>query len=206
MEGKKRGRSKNSKNKGNGFEREMCRKLSLWWSNGERDDLLWRSSNSGGRATMRSKKKKTTTGHYGDIAACDPCIQPLLDLCVIETKKGYDHATIGCLVDRPRKINQQTFEGWIQQCLEAMDNADSFAWMLIVKRDRREAMVYMPSYLWTHLLEYGEAEANWIPQVMFHGKIKIDKHFRKINIIGTHLDLWLKNVTPEHILKAKKEI
>lgn len=197
---------KNGKNKGNTFERLICTQLSLWWSKGIRDDIFWRTSNSGGRATIRSQRNKTTKSHYGDICAVDPIGQPLLDLAVIEAKRGYKEATIGCLVDRPRKINQQTFEGWIQQCIEAMDNAESFAWLLIVKRDRREAMVYMPSYLWTHLLEYGDTEANWIPQVMFHGKIKIGKHFRKINIIGTHLDIWLKNITPEHILKAKKEI
>lgn len=194
------------KNKGNSFERELCTKLSLWWSGGENDAIYWRTASSGGRATQRAKKNKKTNAHYGDICATDPIGQPLLDLAVIEAKRGYKEATIGCLVDRPRKINQQTFEGWIQQCMEAMDNAESFAWLLIVKRDRREAMIYMPSYLWSHLLEYGDADANWIPQVMFHGKIKIGKRFHTVNIIGTHLDIWLKNITPAHILKAKKEI
>lgn len=194
------------KHKGSDFERELCTKLSLWWSGGEREDIFWRSSNSGGRATIRTRKKKTTSNHYGDICTIDPIGQPLLDLAVIEAKRGYQDSTIGCLVDRPRKINQQTFEGWIQQCMEAMENAESFAWILVVKRNRREAMIYMPSYLWTHLLEYGDADANWIPQVIFHGKIKIGKRFHTVNMIGTHLDIWLKNITPAHILKAKKEI
>jgi hypothetical protein len=36
-------RKKPSK-KGGKFERDMSRKLSLWWSYGNNDDLIWRSS------------------------------------------------------------------------------------------------------------------------------------------------------------------
>ena len=41
------------KAKGSSFERAVCKRLSLWLSNGERDNLLWRSAMSGGRATIQ---------------------------------------------------------------------------------------------------------------------------------------------------------
>ena len=47
------------KRKGNNYEREMSRRLSLWLSENERDDLIWRTHNSGGRFTTRMKKNNS---------------------------------------------------------------------------------------------------------------------------------------------------
>ena len=41
--------------KGGAWEREFSKYLSLWITEGERDDVFWRSSQSGGRATQRAK-------------------------------------------------------------------------------------------------------------------------------------------------------
>ena len=79
--------------KGPPFEREVCHALSLWWTKGERDDVLWRSQNSGARATSRSKVGKTTAGQYGDIAATDPTAAPVTALAVWECKVGYSTTT-----------------------------------------------------------------------------------------------------------------
>lgn len=57
----------NSKSKGNRFEREISKRLSLWFSNGESDDLFWRTASSGGRFTQRFKKGKNTVNQAGDI-------------------------------------------------------------------------------------------------------------------------------------------
>jgi hypothetical protein len=78
-----------SKSKGGNFERETAVALSLWWTQGERDDIFWRTQNSGGRSTMRSKQRKETEGQYGDIAATDPSGKLLLDNWCIECKTGY---------------------------------------------------------------------------------------------------------------------
>ncbi|MBM3120244.1 MAG: hypothetical protein FJ006_12010, partial [Chloroflexi bacterium] len=58
--------------KGASFERDISRQLSLWWTHGERDDVFWRSSMSGGRATVRAKKGQKTAYQNGDITATDP--------------------------------------------------------------------------------------------------------------------------------------
>ena len=73
--------------KGSAFEREIAKLLSLWWSDCERDDIFWRTQTSGARATSRKRRGQDTFGQYGDIQACDPVGQPLLDCCIIEIKR-----------------------------------------------------------------------------------------------------------------------
>lgn len=59
----------NSKQKGASFERDVCRRLSLWLSRGLRDDLLWRSAMSGGRATVQLKLGTKNLTQSGDVSA-----------------------------------------------------------------------------------------------------------------------------------------
>lgn len=129
--------------KGSSYEREVCKLLSKWWTNGERDDVFWRSSNSGGRATMRGKSGKRTAGSYGDIAATDPIGKPLLDLFTIELKRGYNRSTIGDLIDRGRQAPSGV-ELFLDQAMTAAEHAGSKTWMLIHRRDMRQALVYLP--------------------------------------------------------------
>jgi len=75
--------------KGSNFERDLCKLLSLWWSEGKRDDLLWRTAGSGARATTRRKKGKQTTNATGDIMSTDPSTKPLLKVCCFELKRGF---------------------------------------------------------------------------------------------------------------------
>ena len=57
------------KQKGSGFERTICHELSMWISHGKHDDLFWRSSMSGGRATVMFKKGGQNRTQNGDITA-----------------------------------------------------------------------------------------------------------------------------------------
>lgn len=79
--------------KGSGFERELAKQLSLWWSHGDRDDLIWRTSQSGGRATQRAKRAVRTKYGYGDLTFTDPAAKPLFDLLVISAKRGYTNTS-----------------------------------------------------------------------------------------------------------------
>jgi len=83
-------KSGGGKQKGSAFEREMCKKLSLWISDGKSDDLFWRSAMSGGRATVRRKKGRTTASGHGDITAVTPYGNILTDHFVIECKHYKD--------------------------------------------------------------------------------------------------------------------
>ena len=143
------GRSK----KGSAFERVVSKQLSLWWTHGERDDVFWRTSGSGARAKTRSKTGEKTFGQYGDVQATDPIGQPLIDWVTIEIKKGYSKNTFQDLVDAMPK-QKPVFGQFIDQARTDHKNAESEWWLLISKRDQREALVTMPLILWRFLKEY----------------------------------------------------
>lgn len=80
--------------KGDDFERDVSRMLSLWWTEGKRDDIFWRTSASGGRATARAEYAgRQTKYEHGDVTFTDPVGKPLLDLAVIEAKRGYTNTS-----------------------------------------------------------------------------------------------------------------
>ena len=85
-EPKKPRRAGSGKSKGSSFERTICGKLSLWLSRGLRDDLLWRSAMSGGRATVRHKRGLVVRSQHGDISAIQPEGDPLTRRFFIECK------------------------------------------------------------------------------------------------------------------------
>jgi hypothetical protein len=75
-----------SSRKGGKFERQICKDLSLWLTKGQRSDLLWRTSLSGGRATIQHRKGLVNIAQLGDIGAIDPEGCRLTDRFVVETK------------------------------------------------------------------------------------------------------------------------
>lgn len=72
--------------KGGAFEREICKRLSLFMSGKGEDDLFWRSSMSGGRATVKEKTGGRAKNQVGDISAISPAGHPLTDKFLIECK------------------------------------------------------------------------------------------------------------------------
>lgn len=137
-----------SKNKGSKFERLICKELSLWWTNGRREDVFTRTDSSGGRATQRSKKKKKTFGQYGDIQAADPIGQPLIDVCPIECKDGYASASIADLLDKEPRHNP-IYKQFIEQAIESTieSNENSKYWMIIARRRGRQVLIYVSNKL-----------------------------------------------------------
>lgn len=129
--------------KGQAFEREICSRLSRWWTDGRRDDVFWRSAGSGARATSRGRRGKQTANQHGDVAAVDPCGAVLTDLFVIELKRGYNSSTVHDLLDRREGAAEQTYERWIKHAMEDVRAAGAAGWLLIVRRDRHEAMIWM---------------------------------------------------------------
>ena len=75
----------NGKQKGSGFERECCKELSLWITDGKMEDCLWRSAMSGGRATV-ARRKGQMVRQSGDICAVSPEGHILTDKWFIECK------------------------------------------------------------------------------------------------------------------------
>ena len=140
------------KRKGSKFEREICGALSLWWSKQAHDDYFWRTASSGGRSTARSKKGKTTANSCGDICATDPEGAPFLKVFAIEVKSGYNKFSIQDILDAPPKAAKQVYEEWIEQAKESSRQSGSLSWLVIFRRDRREALAMLPSSVFYRLL------------------------------------------------------
>jgi len=142
--------------KGSAFEREICKILGLWWTGGKRDDVFWRTSNSGGRAKTRIKQGRETFAQYGDIQATDPIGQPLLDLTTIELKRGYGRTSVAEMLDAPSNAAKCLWQQWLEQAITDHTNAKTPFWTLITKRDRRQAVLFIPVELYSVLHWVGE--------------------------------------------------
>ena len=75
--------------KGSEFERQIAKKMSLWWSNNKRDDIFYRTHASGARHTSRMKKKIKTENSAGDLMYIDEMGKPFIDNVLVEIKRGY---------------------------------------------------------------------------------------------------------------------
>jgi hypothetical protein len=133
----------------------MCRQLSLWWTKGQRDDLYWRTAGSGAMAKTRSKTHLKTYGQYGDIQATDPQGEPLLKLMSLELKRGYNKANLFDLIDNPAGSRVNTIEEFLNQAITDAKNSKAFFWSLIYKRDRKEALIFVPKELFMYFQTVG---------------------------------------------------
>lgn len=179
--------------KGAPFEREVAMALSKWWTHGERDDVFWRSSQSGGRATSRKKSGKSTFGQYGDIAATDPIGQPLLNFITFELKNGYEDAEPWRMMDRPltrKSAKGCLIEQFVEQARRSSNDAGTPHWMVVVKRDRRDTICYVDGDLFPILAQPLRED-----KVRFdYALINVDsKYFgERLRLFGFHLETFLK--------------
>lgn len=116
------------KAKGTAFERQVCKELSLWVSHGKNQDLFWRSSISGGRATVALRKGRDIKA-AGDICAVDPEGHKLTDRYFIECKHVRD------LMLHRFMVHEGMLWGFWEKAIEqALEHKRSP--MLIAKQDR----------------------------------------------------------------------
>lgn len=178
--------------KGSQYERDVCRTLSLWWSKGKDDDLFWRSSMSGGRATVRSKKGKRTAGHYGDIVATDGRGRKFLKMFTVELKRGYKDANIHTTLDKTsNKLSE--FEKFVQQAIAAKRLAGTPFFLLIHKRDRKREMVYTDFF------------HNDLHTPLCCVRMKIGKK-DKFALYGYRLETWLRQNSPATIVRYLQDL
>jgi hypothetical protein len=80
--------------KGGSFEGEVCKKLSMWVSNGIDGDIFWRADASGGRFTTHRKNGKNgILSQVGDITYRKDEGKTLIEMFCIEAKTGYAKKT-----------------------------------------------------------------------------------------------------------------
>lgn len=131
-----------SKKKGNTFEREMARRISLWISNDQRDDLIWRSINSGALFTSRAKKKQTGYAEQiGDLAPIDPLAKWFLYHFPIELK-SYKNLQVEGLIWGSKSILLDFWQIHWAQCNQFGRNP-----ILIAKQNRKDPIILLPDNL-----------------------------------------------------------
>lgn len=194
--------------KGSRFEREISKQLSRWWTGGERDDVFWRSSQSGGRATQRAKRGVRTYGSCGDLTALDPIGEPLLKMFTIELKRGSSYKYSGDLLDfKPENIHHP----WVQCLLQAIrshEQAGSRYWMLISRRDHRQAIVYLPNGV-LRMLRDGKSFSLPLTAMKLHLVIQKEAELwggEVVDVEALPLEAFLKLVAPEQIIDHLKTI
>jgi hypothetical protein len=160
--------------KGAAYERKLCGEISLWYSDGKFGDLLWRSSQSGGRATSRAKCGKRTAGHAGDICATCPEGEPITRHITWECKSGYNRsAFMADLIDRKawsanKKARSATILGFIEQAIAAAERAGTRWWALVHRRDKRGSTIYLPTGLCHRLIPQDDLP---VPHCYFHTRV-----------------------------------
>lgn len=188
----KKGRSKN---KGNSFERECCKDISLFWTSGTSDSVFYRSDSSGGRATVRNKGGKKTSGQYGDLALREEIGRPLLELCTIEFKTGYPGQSPLDLIDKAHQKNTKYGE-FFEQCEREREEANVPYWLLIARRKGKQKMIYMPITLYKQLKEITTIK-DCFPSI----RISFGNEEEPTTVFGTLLTQFFLHVRPKDICK-----
>jgi len=172
--------------KGADSERETCKELGQWWAS--RSDIFWRTASSGGRATMRAKKKKKTAYEYGDITFTDPIGKPLIDLLLLENKSGYkDEISIVDFIDSPQK-HPILLKWWVKSEYEKR-LAGRFYSVIIFRRMRKHKCIFLPYDL------FNELEA-WCGE---YKRDIVDLHYGADSWTIVKFNHFLEWVTPETI-------
>ncbi|MBU0846517.1 hypothetical protein KKH23_04955 [Patescibacteria group bacterium] len=197
-----------SSGKGSEYERGVCKALSRWWTGGERDDVFWRTSGSGARAKLRGRGGQDTAGQYGDVAATDPIGAPFIDVFTAELKRGYSEHTFQDLVDRVPKAGVQVWEYFFAQIIESAEQAGSYTWLLITRRDRRRAIVWMPFSAMSHLRIIGAFSYGY-PYPFLRMRVPIrplGQEPYNVSVCCMALEDWLAGVQPEHVEELAENV
>ena len=127
-----------SKHKGSAFERTVCAKLSMWVSNGQHDDLLWRSAMSGGRGTRREVSRGAQKVS-GDICAVAPGGHVLTNWWHIEAKHVKNMQLTSFILKQTGFLASE----W-KRC-ERQAKSHGKLPMLIVRQNLMPDVVFLPS-------------------------------------------------------------
>ena len=191
---KKNNRKKASgSRKGTPFEREICKEVSLWWSWGERDDLVWRTATSGGRATSRFETKNAMTQYgFGDLAPTHESIYPLFDYFLFEVKRGYN-STLDLMeeVDLPghlKKVPQ--VQEWQTTARRDAIRAGRPETIIIGRRDNRKSYCIISHDLFVAVCDLNCGDFG-------------DPHVRictkEIDVVMCLLTDWFSFMEPDHV-------
>lgn len=133
----------NSKAKGNRWELEVCKRLSLWLSKGERSDLFSRNVSSGAMFT-NARRLGADLNMPGDIAAAHPTAANFAQLFCVECKAVHDLQFLSFVTG-----NKKLDNNWLGRViLKAKDEGEAAtpqrSWMVLAKQNGRPPIALMP--------------------------------------------------------------
>jgi hypothetical protein len=135
--GKRKGKGGGGARKGAAFERKLCVALSNWVSGGKQKDLFWRTSMSGGRATVMRRKGEHVR-QSGDICAVAPEGHPFTDKWYVEAKFYKDVNLQYWLLTGEGKI-----EDWWSKTVRDAEHYERIPFM-IVKENGMPPLLFVP--------------------------------------------------------------
>lgn len=155
--------------KGSKFERDICKRMSLWYSHDERDDIFWRTAGSGARATVRMKEGKMTADSAGDICAIHPSGKRFTRLCIFELKRGYSAknrsrgVSILTIVDKLIKEKEPILLEWYKKLQKELKQHKRKFGFIIFQRDRKNPCIAMDSQVFDYLNRRNKKKYFWPP-------------------------------------------
>ena len=170
-------RAGGGKSKGSSFEREVCKALSLWVSNGKNEDLFWRSAMSGGRATVGRKAGKSHKAHAGDISCTHARGHVLTDYWCIECKFYKDLNIDLFMFGKGGNLDRFWKQAW-----DAAHENEKVP-MLIAKQNFKPTIVVVPlselaDFNWAELASIAQFEMHDVAILDFDSMVKSDPAFR----------------------------
>ncbi len=126
----------------------MCKRLSLWWSAGDSDQIFWRNS-----GFLARGPKGCVEHQYGDVHSIDERGSYLVQVINIELK-FYKQLTVIDVIDKPGKAHVTLLDHWAQ-CKQDAEKSEREP-MLIAKRNFAEPFVMCYEDLARELVEDGD--------------------------------------------------
>lgn len=143
--------------KGASFERKIAKALSLWVSDGKHEDLFWRTSQSGGRATT-ARSKGRSVRQSGDIGAVERGGHSFTEQWYVECKAYRKIDLDGFLIKNVGKVAK-----WWKLCRQEALHYERDP-MLIVKQN---------GWPWLVITRHNHA-AHWVQPILHHGRRQVD--------------------------------
>lgn len=215
---KKKKKKRGNPKKGGAYERATCKELSLWYSRAffdePRDDIFWRTSASGARATVRMKKDIKTANSCGDVMALHRVGRKLTRTCMIELKRGYsDHTNNGIsilnMLDAP--LSKKLKKGpillrWVDKAIKEAKQHGRKHPIIIFRRDRKVSCIVIMHHTYEMLrsnyrnFTMADGQSCWVSLFNLHFHIfrledflhwcPPNAFFRKVNILSRRRKIW----------------
>src|SRR5271166_559205 len=138
--------------KGGNYERDICRKLSMWVSDDQHDNIFWRSASSGARATFQRKKGVENKDQAADISAISEEGFILTNFACIECKAYKDLGIANFVLGKKSKLLEFFLE------LETIAKPLNKLAMLVAKQDYKPEMLLTREQIWEHVRQFDSNE------------------------------------------------